>query len=248
MRWLGTEPSPGRRAANPSLSTWAMVKAARGPARTSAPAANSTAGCRQHRGPDATGAALPDSRSLPRAPAWASGRANRGRALGWLAGTPCTLEHGRVCDQRSTGHTQAGTQVRGLICPTKTKLQIPWLWGEPAAPTVWISPARPVGYRLPRQCRRAKGSPWEQRATSPVYTCVCTQTQAFVHALGPPHLPTYLQAPPRTNARAHRHTCVPRCPQTQALRPGSFPCPRQGCLPAWQRPASCHGNAAAAKR
>lgn len=40
MLWLGTGPSSGRRAASPSLNTWEMLKAARGPASISAQAAN----------------------------------------------------------------------------------------------------------------------------------------------------------------------------------------------------------------
>lgn len=40
MRWLGTQPCSGGRAASPSLDTWTMLKAARSLASTSAQAAN----------------------------------------------------------------------------------------------------------------------------------------------------------------------------------------------------------------
>lgn len=40
MEWLGTGPCSGGRAASPSLNTWAMLKAERNPASTSAQAAN----------------------------------------------------------------------------------------------------------------------------------------------------------------------------------------------------------------
>lgn len=57
MRWLGTGPSSCRRAASPSLNTWAMLEAAWGPASMSAQAANAA-----HRDPDET--VLSDSCSL----------------------------------------------------------------------------------------------------------------------------------------------------------------------------------------
>lgn len=156
-------------------------------------------------------------------------------------GRPCTLECGRVCDQGTKGHMQAETQVRGLISPTNPKLHILWLLGRKlTAPEVQSIPAssnpRAVGYTLTRQFHRAKGPPSGGCTLTCTHTmCAHRHRHSCVHldahtCLHPPiHSPgTHSGARALTNTPKH----VPRCPQTQALHPSSFPCyvspPRQG--------------------
>lgn len=96
--WLGTGPWSGRRAASPSLNTWAMLKAVRGPASVSAQAANTAR-------PAACGTGARTKRwQLQLTPTPCP--EHRPRVVGgWWAAPACWS----VAEFGTKGHVQAGT-------------------------------------------------------------------------------------------------------------------------------------------
>lgn len=153
------------------------------------------------------------------------------------------------------------TRVGGLISPTNPKLLIPWLLGrKPTASEVQSIPANPnpraVGYTLARQFHRAKGPPLGgctlpcahmMRAHRHRHSCMHLDAHTCLHPPCTYQAHTQVHVPSLTNPSMSPDAPKPR-PCIPAPSRAACHCHVRARLPACQRPASCHGNAAPAKR